>query len=150
MHVDTSLRLNHETGALVVYDDNVRKKMRTFKLDRCLSGCVCVCMYVYIYLYIHIYLSIYRYIYLHICIYIYIDIYRYIHIYAHVHIGRSMQSALPRTCIARTRLQRPRRQSSWCVRAHSCACMHACIHACMHHALLVRAHVRTNTHAWQA
>jgi len=32
--IDTSKRLNHETGALVIYDDNVRKKMRDFKLDR--------------------------------------------------------------------------------------------------------------------
>jgi hypothetical protein len=32
--IDTSQRLNHETGALVIYDDNVRKKMRDFKLDR--------------------------------------------------------------------------------------------------------------------
>jgi hypothetical protein len=35
LHIDTSQRLNEETGAMVVFDDNVRKRMRQFKLDRC-------------------------------------------------------------------------------------------------------------------
>jgi len=34
LHIDTSQRLNEETGAMVVFDDNVRKRMRQFKLDR--------------------------------------------------------------------------------------------------------------------
>ena len=94
----------------------------------------------------------------------YIDIYRYIHIYALVHIGRSMQSALPRTCIARTRLQRPRRQSNWyahirvhscmlpfihaCMRTrttHTCAFMHASIHASIHYSY-VHTYVPVQTH----
>eukprot|EP00277_Geminigera_cryophila_P012207 CAMPEP_0179438398 /NCGR_PEP_ID=MMETSP0799-20121207/22143_1 /TAXON_ID=46947 /ORGANISM="Geminigera cryophila, Strain CCMP2564" /LENGTH=253 /DNA_ID=CAMNT_0021219999 /DNA_START=97 /DNA_END=855 /DNA_ORIENTATION=+ len=34
IQIDTSQRLNEETGAMVIYDDNVRKRMRNFKLDR--------------------------------------------------------------------------------------------------------------------